>query len=92
MEITGSGIPKVNKALHLKLRWSTQGHGPWFHSEHAGFAKADADSAQLPVIALTALAMPGDQERCFQAGVDAYFSKPVRMRSLYREIERLLQN
>ena len=46
--------------------------------------------APIPVIALTALAMPGDQERCLEAGMDAYFSKPVRMRQLYQEIQRLL--
>lgn len=44
----------------------------------------------LPVIAITAHAMPGDRDLCFAAGMDGYLSKPVRMDSLIGEIKRLL--
>ncbi|MFT5471405.1 MAG: CheY-like chemotaxis protein [Verrucomicrobiales bacterium] len=43
-----------------------------------------------PIIALTALAMPGDRERCMEAGVNEYMAKPVSYRSLSEIIDRLI--
>lgn len=44
----------------------------------------------VPIIALTALTMPGDRDRCLEAGASEYMSKPVQMRSLVTMIENLL--
>jgi len=52
--------------------------------------KQDPATAAIPVIALTALAMKEDQERCRIAGCDAYIAKPLRYQDLYRVIDSLL--
>jgi signal transduction histidine kinase/CheY-like chemotaxis protein len=55
--------------------------------------RADADLGTIPIIALTALAMPGDRERCLAAGVNEYLSKPVSLKGLVKAMEaRLSRN
>ena len=46
---------------------------------------------QIPIIALTALAMPGDKDLCLQAGATNYVSKPVPMAHLVQMIEAELK-
>jgi CheY-like chemotaxis protein len=48
-----------------------------------------ATGGHLPIIALTANAMVGDQERCLQAGMDGYVSKPIDIARLLAEIRRV---
>jgi CheY-like chemotaxis protein/anti-sigma regulatory factor (Ser/Thr protein kinase) len=50
----------------------------------------DPAFARTPVVALTALAMPSDEERCREAGADAYLSKPVELKKLIETIAALL--
>lgn len=46
---------------------------------------------RIPIIAMTANAMEGDRERCLEAGMDAYVSKPIRSRELFAAIEQFTQ-
>ncbi len=48
--------------------------------------------ATIPIIALTALAMPTDRQKCLDAGANEYVSKPVKLGQLVATIETLLKN
>jgi len=49
--------------------------------------KERATRAHLPIIAMTACAMKGDRDRCLQAGMDGYVSKPICAKELLQAIE-----
>jgi PAS domain S-box-containing protein len=62
--------------------------------EMDGFATARALRAEHPedcpaLLAVTAQAMPGDRERCLEAGMDGYLAKPVEFDVLAAEVVRL---
>jgi signal transduction histidine kinase/DNA-binding response OmpR family regulator len=44
----------------------------------------------IPIVAMTAHALKGDQDRCLSAGMDAYVSKPIRTIELFATIEKML--
>ena len=54
--------------------------------------KRNPDTANIPIIALTAMAMKDDEEKTRVAGCDAYIAKPLRYKELYQTIDNLLKN
>lgn len=54
--------------------------------------RADAATARIPTIALTAQAMKGDQEAALEAGFDAYIPKPINTRTFCATVARLLSS
>jgi two-component system sensor histidine kinase/response regulator len=63
-----------------------------FEATAAIRAKEKLTGGHVPIIAMTAHALKGDQERCISAGMDGYVSKPLRTSEFYSTIESMLQN
>ena len=49
--------------------------------------KEKSEGGHVPIVAMTASAMQGDQVRCREAGMDDYISKPVSSRELIEKVE-----
>lgn len=54
--------------------------------------REDVKFRKTPIIALTALAMENDKERCLEAGADCYLSKPVLLKKLLRTVDEMLND
>jgi signal transduction histidine kinase/CheY-like chemotaxis protein len=52
--------------------------------------RLEREFEHTPIIALTALAMPNDRERCLAAGMNEYISKPVNLRALVKLVQHYL--
>jgi two-component system cell cycle response regulator DivK len=52
--------------------------------------KADASVGAIPVLAVSAYAMPGDEARMREAGCDGFMTKPLRFAEFVAEVDRLL--
>jgi two-component system cell cycle response regulator DivK len=52
--------------------------------------KEDDDLRRIPVIAVTAFAMKGDEEKIREGGCEAYIAKPISVASFMRTVERFL--
>jgi len=50
--------------------------------------EARTDGTHTPIVALTALALAGDRERCLDSGMDDYMTKPVRAAQLAAAVQR----
>jgi two-component system cell cycle response regulator DivK len=53
--------------------------------------KSDPRTAKLPVIALTAFAMKGDEDETRAAGCDGYVTKPIRYKEFLAEVDNVLK-
>lgn len=63
-----------------------------FEATAAIRAKEAPGGRHIPILAMTAHALKGDEERCIAAGMDGYVSKTIRTSELFSAIEKLLGN
>jgi PAS domain S-box-containing protein len=54
--------------------------------------RLDPSLVNIPIVALTALAMAGDREKCLEAGANEYLSKPIKLKTLADTIRNILKN
>lgn len=54
--------------------------------------KEKQETAQIPIVALTAQSTSQDLRRCFDAGCDAFMTKPIQFTQLFTKIEMLLNS
>lgn len=52
--------------------------------------KENATGTRLPIVAMTAHAMKGDEDRCLMAGMDGYITKPISPKTLFDALEKHL--
>ena len=60
--------------------------------EAASKIRSNPKTKSIPILAATALAMPGDREKCLEGGCDAYIAKPFTPKQLAAAIEKLLKD
>jgi len=93
VEEAADGHEALDKALGLTpdiilMDLSLPGIDGW---ELARMLKNDARTSAIPIVALTAHALNGEQEHALGAGCDAFVTKPCLPQTLATELERVLQ-
>ena len=59
-----------------------------FEADQGDPPARNGSRGHVPIVAITAHAMQGDQRRCLQAGMDGYVSKPLNLKELFNSIEK----
>ena len=91
--VVNDGAEAVRIAIRQRVRRDPDGRAHarngWL-CRHAGDPERDAPLPSLPIIALTANALPDEVERCLDAGMNAHVPKPVNWPALFAMIDRLV--
>jgi CheY-like chemotaxis protein len=83
-------IQRLDPARHAAIFMDCQMPNLDGYEATARIRASEAGERHVPIVAMTAHAFAGDRERCLQAGMDDYLSKPLRQEELDAVIERWL--
>jgi CheY-like chemotaxis protein len=83
------GQPRADQA-HLVLMDIQMPGMDGFEATATIREKEKSTGKHIPIVAMTAHALKGDQDRCIAAGMDGYVSKPIRSMDLFAVMEPLL--
>lgn len=86
---TGLAVLRQNAAIRLVLLDMMMPDMDGYQT--LALIRSSQDLNHLPVIAVTAQAMPGDREKCLQAGASDYISKPVDVDELLSIMNKLVE-
>ena len=59
--------------------------------EATGCIRKDPRFSNLPIVAITAQAMTGDREKCIEAGMDDYITKPIDINELFSALVKWIK-
>ena len=93
VEVVGNGLQAVERARELlpaMILIDIQMPG-MDGLEAIGRLRSEEPTRSIPIAAVTALAMPGDRERCLAAGANEYLMKPVSLKLLRELVERYVR-
>ena len=93
IEVAGDGteaLAKLEKSLAFDLILMDVQMPVLDGLEATRLIRKDPRWKGLPIVAMTAHALKGDQERCISGGMDGYVSKPIRTGELFSMMEGLL--
>lgn len=95
-DAVGNGLEAIHaleeRAYDLVLMDCQMPEMDGYEATQAIRSRTNAAFAHLPIVAMTANAVKGDRERCLEAGMSDYITKPIKLRELSIALKRWLEN